>query len=346
MRAFLFILASFLLFAQPNTSLGQDDLLVVGESDSTDVTAADTVNWEMIFDDPYSIRKGFIAILPFYGELFATNVTAGFGAHGQYYHDDVFDIHFEYRHSYGGGTDVYKHAAEQVGNVDNDVRSFNYFEVGGTYHITDADITKPYKVFLYNKETSRDEWAARNPSKLEIPALLRQVVGGRIGGSFYNAMSDLNDVSRSQGFTLSDGGGTPLPDDVSAFTNVKALSIYVGGSYSWIRNFAIEFQDGNEPSGGDLILTTYLDVMFSPSIILEDVVYQGNTFSTDPVETNNLGFRVGIEGKFDRIMSWSYGVEAGIRPGVAKRGFFLMGRISFPVFGTNFRRNYLPTRFY
>ena len=176
--------------------------------------------------------------------------------------------------------------------------------------------------------------------------MLRQVIGGRLGGIFYNAMSDLNDVSRSQGFTLADGNGTPIPSEVAAFTNVQTFSLSVGGSYTWIRNFAVEFQDGNEPSGDDLILTTYLDLLFAPSISLDDVIYQGQVYSTSVVETNNLGFRVGVEGKFDRIMSWSYGVEMGVRPGVAQRGFFLMGRLSFPVFGTNFQSNYQPTRFY
>lgn len=346
MRSILSIFLVLLVLAIPGQVFSQDDeLLLVGSQDST-ASATDTLEYEMIFDDPYNIHKGFIAILPFYGEVFATNVTAGFGAHGQYYHNDLFDVHFEYRRSYGGGTDVYKHAAEQVGNVDNPTRSFNYFEVGGTYHFQDNDITKTTKIFLYNKETSRDKWAASNTQKISIPAQVRRVIGGRLGAQFYTAMSDLNDVARTQGFTLADENGTALPANVASFTNVRTASIFVGGSYTWIRNFALEFQDGNEPSGDDLILTTYFDIMLAASINMDDVLYQGGIYSTSVVDENSLGFRLGVEGKFDRILSWSYGAEVGVRPGVAKRGFFLMGRISFPVFGTNFRSNYQPTRFY
>ncbi len=37
------------------------------------------VTYEEIYDEPYSINKLFVGLMPLYGELFATNVNAGFG---------------------------------------------------------------------------------------------------------------------------------------------------------------------------------------------------------------------------------------------------------------------------
>jgi hypothetical protein len=46
------------------------------QNDRKDKTA---VTYEEIYDEPYSINKLFIQFQPVYGELFATNVNAGFG---------------------------------------------------------------------------------------------------------------------------------------------------------------------------------------------------------------------------------------------------------------------------
>src|SRR6185295_3904674 len=50
------------------------------------------VTFEELYDEPYSVNKLFIGFQPFYGEVFATNVTAGFGIEASYYHKDKMDF--------------------------------------------------------------------------------------------------------------------------------------------------------------------------------------------------------------------------------------------------------------
>ena len=52
----------------------------------------EAVTFEELYDEPYSINKLFIGFQPFYGELFATNINAGFGLEAHYFHKVNFDI--------------------------------------------------------------------------------------------------------------------------------------------------------------------------------------------------------------------------------------------------------------
>jgi hypothetical protein len=119
---------------------------------------------------------------------------------------------------------------------------------------------------------------------------------------------------------------------------------------SWIKNVAVNF-DKFEEGIDDLMLTAYFDILVAPSIKVDDVVYtdrgydvdgnpsatygQTRTYSVDAVKTKAIGFRMGVDGKFNRTMSWAYGGEFGYRPSLAGRGFYMLLKISFPVYGTN-----------
>jgi hypothetical protein len=48
-----------------------------------------------------------------------------------------------------------------------------------------------------------------------------------------------------------------------------------------------------------------------------------------------FGFRMGLEGKYNRDLGWAYGIETGIRPGISGKGFYATFKISFPVYSTN-----------
>ena len=115
---------------------------------------------------------------------------------------------------------------------------------------------------------------------------------------------------------------------------------------TWIRNVAVSF-DKYEVGVDDLILTTYFDILYSPSLVLDDIVYtpkdangvgivdQRRTYDISPIKTQSFGFRAGIEGKFNRTLSWSYGGELGYRPSIEGRTFFAVLKVSFPVYSTN-----------
>ncbi len=314
------------------------------------------VTYEELYDEPYSINKLFIGFQPLYGELFATNVNAGFGVEASYFHNDKFDLKAHFRKTYSSSFyDFNRQAALDNSDVLDKPQIFNYFELGGTYHIKDFDEAGKTKMVLYKKSFKGNRWAANMPLHAEVPCKVRKIYGARLGAILWNSTVDLNRVLRNQGLTNADlinssGIGLPLmtpPDPVtgvsknlSVYGNLYATNIYLGGSMSWFRNVAVSF-DKYDEGMDDGLLTLYFDILFAPSLTLDPVTYRDpstlavDVYSTSAVKTSSLGVRAGIDGKFNRTLSWSYGGEVGIRPSISGQGFYAMFKISFPVFGTN-----------
>ncbi len=324
----------FALFCLLCVSTG---LLAQGErKDKTAVT------YEEIYDEPYSVNKLFVHFQPLYGEMFTTNVNAGFGLEASYYLQDKADFKAHFRRTYSSAFfDLAREQAKQSSEVDNEPTTFYYFEAGGTYHIKDFESSSKTKMFLYKKSYSKNKWASRVPLSAEVPCKVRKIYGARLGGIVWQSSVDLNNVMKKQDLTTDDFVDSEdntltsvAGNDVKIFSNVYTAGLYVGGSLTWIRNVAVSF-DKFEAGVDDLILTTYLDILISPKVQLDDIVYQGAPFDVSEVGIKKFGFRAGIEGKFNRTLSWAYGGEIGYRPGVEGRMFYALLKISFPVFGTN-----------
>jgi len=319
------------------------------------------VTYEEIYDEPYSVNKLFVGLQPLYAELFATNVNAGFGLEAAYYHKDKLDFKAHFRKTYTQQFfDFARDLADKQSSVDNRAQAFIYFELGGTYHAKDFEESSKTKMFLYKNSYKGNKWAARVPLSAEVPCKVRKIYGVRLGGIAWNSSVDLDRVMKEQGLTNADlkdvNSDGVLPEvefneqgeeqSVHAFTNIYAKGLYVGGSMTWIKNVAVNF-DKFEEGIDDMIFTAFFDVLVSPSLQLDDVVYTPKapdgtpilddqaTYSVSPVKTKAIGFRLGIDGRFNRQLSWSYGGEFGYRPTVAGMGFYAMLKISFPVFGTN-----------
>lgn len=323
--------------------------------DRKDKTA---VTYEELYDEPYSINKLFVAFQPIYGELFVANVNAGFGIEAIYYHKDILDFKAHFRKTYTRQFyDFSRDLAMNNSDVDNRAEVYNYFEFGGTYHIKDFEESSKTKMFLYKNSYKGNKWAAKVPLSADIPCKVRKIYGARLGGIIWDSSTDLNRALEAQNLTNNDlkSGDVPLPttftnpetnlvEPLDVYTNVSSTSIYVGGSMAWIRNVAVSF-DKFEEGVDDLLFTTYVDILFSPMIGIDDVVYTDNdpttpetgtrTYSVSPVKTKSFGFRAGIDGRFNRTLSWAYGAELGYRPGIEGRTFFAMVKISFPIYGTN-----------
>jgi len=316
------------------------------------------VTFEELYDEPYSVNKLFVGFQPLYGELFTANINAGFGAEVSYYHMDKLDFKAQFRKTYSRRFfDFSRDLALSNSNVDNDVQVYNYFELGGTYHVKDFEQASKTKMVLYKNSYKGNKWASRVPLYADVPCKVRKIYGVRLGGILWNSSTDVNRALKEQGLTngqlKSDTDeGLPLQEynkageleNVDLFTNLSSKGVYVGGSLAWIKNVAVNF-DKFEEGIDDLMFTVFADIMFAPSITLDDIVYtkkdiQGNrtttsTYSVSPIKTSPIGFRLGIDGRFNRTLSWAYGGEVGYRPGIQGRSFFAMFKISFPVYGTN-----------
>ncbi len=310
------------------------------------------VTYEELYDEPYSVNKLFIGFQPLYGELFATNVNAGFGVEASYYYRDKFDIKANFRKTYSSQFfDFNRQAAldNRADGITTKPAVFSYYELGGTYHIKDKDESGKTKMVLYKKSFKGNRWASSVPLSAEVPCKVRKITGVRLGGISWSSSIDLNRVLKAQDLTnaaLTDaqGNGLPLqlpPDPISGvaknfsvYGNMFSTNVYVGGSLSWFRNVAVSF-DKYEEGIDDGMLTVFFDILYAPALRLDNITYQGADYSTSAISTSSFGFRAGIDGKFNRTLSWAYGGEIGIRPSVSGQGFYAMFKISFPVFGTN-----------
>ena len=291
---------------------------------------------------------------PLYGELFATNVNAGFGIEAMYYHKDKFDVKASFRKTYSSEFfDFNRNASLLKQNtglpatfISDKPATFSYYEIGGTYHIKDFDQESKTKMVLYRKSYKGDRWAATVPLHAEVPCKVRKIYGARLGGIFWNSTADLTRALAKQGLTnanLKTTSGTPLPatypdqglnKQLYVYGNMSSAAVYVGGSMSWIRNVAVSF-DKYDDGVDDGMMTVFFDVMVAPATHLDPVTYMGNQYSTKAINTNMLGMRAGIEGKFNRTLGWSYGGELGYRPSIKGQGFYAMFKIAFPLYSTN-----------
>jgi hypothetical protein len=307
------------------------------------------VTFEELYDEPYAINKLFLGFQPLYAELFATNVNAGFGLNATYYYESKADFFAQLRMPYSKSFfDFNRDLAYKNSDVTIDPQVFTYLEIGGTYHIKDVETTGKTRMTLYKDSYKGNKWASRVPLQTEVPAKLRTFYGVRGGLTSWRTTVNLNQVLAKQGLSnadlmnSSDQGlpvtitdpATGLDKEFNSFTNMKSAVIFVGGAMGRFRNVAVSFDD-YEGAIDDNLLTLYVDLMFAPAINLDPVTYNGSEYSTQAVKTSAIGGRLGLDGKFNRALSWGYGGELGFRPGLSGRAFYAMFRFSFPVFGTN-----------
>jgi hypothetical protein len=291
----------------------------------------DAPSYLTMYDDPYDIRNLFLQFQPLYGDIGALNITGGFGIEGAYYHKSLFDVQLAFRTSYGKRFDINRDAASRNASNSDNFPLYMNLEFGGTYHIRDIMNESSSKVLLYTKQLKGSEWASTVARHAEINGKVRTIIGGRLGGMYSSTTTNVNAILTVQNKELFYGDGTPVFDE-NLYSNLQSFTIYVGGSYSWIRNYAVEFSERWDPSGDDQILTPFFDLLYAPSINLQDVTINGQTVSTASIDKLNMGFRGGVNVKFNRKLSWGYTVESGIKPGIKKRGFFIVFKMSFPIY--------------
>ena len=322
--------------------------------DRSDMTA---VTYEEIYDEPYAVNKLFVALQPVYGELFVANVNAGFGVEAHYYFQDKADFRAQFRKTYSRKFfDHSRDLALDNSQLDNRAQVYNYFELGGTYHIKDFEAPSKTKMVLYKKSYQGNRWASRVPLNTEVPCKVRKIYGVRLGGIIWDSSTDLSRALKEQGLTNTDlkdaeGNGLPLTyhngiqdEPLNVYSNIASRNVYLGGSMAWVRNVAINF-DKFEEGVDDLMFTAYFDIIYAPVLTVDDIVYTNRdanaqvsgtrTYSVSPLKLQSFGARAGIDGRFNRTFSWSYGGEIGYRPSIQGRSFYALVKVSFPVFGSS-----------
>lgn len=308
----------------------------------------DPVTYEELYDDPESVNKLFVAFQPIFGELWATNPHAGFGIEGWYYLDQVADFRIHLRMPYGKGFDMARNSALHNSSMDSEPFAINHFEIGGSYHFKSSIEDSETKMVLYKRNYKGTRWTAQVPLQIVVPSKVRKVYAARFGGIWFDSSTDLNRIIERQDENIydriQDENGNILPrtytdnnnepQQVNIFGNVDVKGFYAGVSMSWIRNVAVDI-DNHDPGVDDRMITAFFDLLIAPWVSLDNVYFQDIPYSVSEIETNPVGFRLGLDGKFNRTLSWGYGGEIGIKPGLKKGGFMALIKISLPIYGTN-----------
>ena len=294
-------------------------------------------NYKIRYDEPFNIKRLFAHFQPIYGDVAASNISIGYGFEFDYYLENKMDFGLHFRKSYTQATDLMRDAA--IKNADNtiDPKKYFYTEFGGTYHWRDFEVEKPTKVFLYAKKYKGTSLSSHVIETTEVISKVRTIYGGRLGGIIHTTTFDLSRAMEKQGTVLMDSEGNMIDTDATLFGNQSSAGLYLGASITWIRNFAVDFEDVYEPGGDDQLLTTFLDILVAPSVNIDNVIYNGINYSSENLDLNKIGFRLGAEGKFNRELGWAYGIEMGMRPGVAKQAFYTAMKLSFPVYTTDLK---------
>ncbi|WMN10683.1 hypothetical protein QYS49_35670 [Marivirga salinae] len=307
-----------------------------------------TVTYEEMYNDPYDINKLFIGITPAYGDIHVTNITTGFGVDATYYLNDFMHFKAHARTPYFIGSDFARNSADKNGaDSQSRFRTFFFAEASASYHIWDKEQESQSKIPLYSKNYEGAEWAAKVPQRADIPNKRREILFARLGGVYYQTTSELSRAIAAQDVTVNPVGATEETanslsgeSEEAVFGNVLGAGVSVGGGFTWIKNFAAKPDKTYEELVDDHVFSTFMDLFIFPMVIAQNFYHKpaGATdfihYNASTINTFKFGGRIGIDGHFNRTLGWGYGAEIGLRPGLAKRGFYGMLKITFPMYGT------------
>jgi hypothetical protein len=299
------------------------------------IISDDSITYETFYDDPQNINKLYIHIQPVYGELFMTNITIGYGLEFDYFLKDKVDVNMSFRKAYGKKFDFIRDVAEKNSEVLNDPKKFYFAEIGAAFHIVDREEASKAKFILFS-ETFRyqNKWKSMVPKYIQAPATLRRIYGLRMGAASYQSTIDVNRIIDKQ---------KEIPLDtingLSVYSNIVNHGFYIGGFLKLIKNVTINFDQIYQQVTNDLIFSTYLDILIFPFTTVDDIRYipapgfQERILGSDVINTNMIGVRAGVNGKFNRDISFGYNFEIGYRPGIKGQNFYALGKISIPLIG-------------
>jgi len=299
-------------------------------------------NAEVLYDRPGEIKRLFLGIQPLYGEFFTANVNAGFGIDAHYFHARRFDARLQYRQPWASRFfDQGRENARRNSDSNNPPVHFNMLEAAFSYHILDGEKKGKLKVIVYDKRLKGQQWAATVPETISLNGQVRTILAARAGlmrwQSTFNVSAALNRQGASNAEiglpeTYLDAEGNAIP--LQVFSNIRSVVTFAGVGYARIRNAAIGFQK-SETTLDDGIMSFYADVMYAPSLRFDDVAWSSGVYPLDGLSKTSLGYRIGMDSKFNRVIGLGIGAEAGKRPGPRKDNFYMLLKVSFPVLGSN-----------
>jgi hypothetical protein len=311
------------------------------------------VNAKTLSDEPYGINKLWLHFQPAVADVFSTNFSLGYGAQVNYFVNDKIDIDAKFNGAYGTRFDFARNLATKNAEVIIDskkyalINSFGpYFnmQLGGSYHAMDREIKGSSKIMLTPKKLKQIQ--TTNVDHVVVNSKVRRIAGVRGGAFMYTSTTNLGSAMLKQEKVLTSEDGTQtleVNNNNRIYSSVFAPGFYLGGSYGTIRNIAIK-ADKFGILGNTTMFTAYADLMYSPSIAVDNVIIrepgqvETTTYLTDNIKLNRLGWRAGFDIMYNQDSYFSFGGEIGARPAIGGRGIYALAKIGFPAFSFKFKQ--------
>lgn len=320
---FLSLLISVRSFSQDNNSFTPDSIV-----------------WQSVLDKPENIRRLFFGLQPVYTDAFANGINAGFGADAYFLpKSGKFDLRMAFRRPYfSRSSDVERDKMSKYSSTLNDPVGFLYFEMSGSVTLRDRVKNVPVKIATIKKTESASSLNWIESKLVRMPSKLRVIQSARLGFQAWRSAVDVTGILEKQGSRNAD---VALPEqliDVNGniepfyvYSNIFNRTLFAGYGLTHIRNRALLI-DGYETAVQDKIVTYYGDLMYAPTLSIDDAFYGLSTYSLEKIKLSNTGFRLGMEMRHNRKRSWGFGAEIGSRPAPKGNTGYLIVRLSVPVF--------------
>ncbi|MBP7261160.1 MAG: hypothetical protein KBB37_07725 [Bacteroidia bacterium] len=278
--------------------------------------------------DPAGTRFS-VQLLPYYIETNGANqVNFGMGAKADYYFPKVLSLHAGVKQAL---YDLNNYNANGKGfkTSENTTNLFQQFDFGaGLFFNIDGNTkTRVYAwpgtgyIDPVEKDTLYDY------TKEKLPC--RTMIGLR--GGFYQWRQSVDAISASKGPLIAKDGYI-FNDSMDLYTNITSSGYYAGISLSKLVDVFYTSADGKHRNAS-FIRNIYLDVLYAPTITIDNIVLNGISYDISGIgglSKKNMGGRIVYEKTSTRDfpkLNFSYRVEAGIRPGLADKGFYIMQTI-------------------
>ena len=271
-------------------------------------------------------------VQPYYLEYNQSNaLNFGGGLRADYFLPRVLSLHGSVKQAF---FDLNKYnSSKGIKNSQNDTRLFLQREIGVGLFFNYAGYakTKAYAwpgTEFYVDPIEKDTLYDFTPQYL--PA--RVMIGLR--GGIYTWRQTIDQTSATSSLAGTDANGQQFifPDTFDVYTTMRASGFYGGISVSKLLSVFYEASSG-EQEEISFIRNVYIDVLYAPGIKVNPVLVNGVPLSvTGPggFKTQQFGGRIIFEKigcvDFPRL-NISYRFEAGIRPGIAGKGGYVMQTI-------------------
>ena len=292
------------------------------------VTSALRAQDSLVEWDPSGMRFNMM-LQPYYIETNGANqVNFGMGARADYYFPKVLSLHGSIKQAL---YDLNNYNANGKGPIrsENTTNLFQQYEFGAGLFFNLDGHTKT-RVYAwpgtgYYDAVEKDTFY--DYTKESLPC--RTMIGLR--GGVYNWRQSVDAVASAKG-TLEATNLANLSDSGDLYTNITTQGFYAGVSLSKLVDVFYPGANG-EQRNVSFIRNLYLDVLYAPSITVDNIVIDGVPFNVSGprgLTTQNMGGRIVYEKVGVRDfpkLNFSYRIEAGIRPGLADKGFYVMQTI-------------------